>query len=598
MHSEADDLTEDLKLLRRFEPVIRFNKGELFYPTSVADYVASSALYQIGSGKEPELVAARGTLDLAGLAAVGRDRAGHLLYLQQVDGPLSRKEYRAWKRREDRERFRFSSRFAAVGLLGRFVDYVLRLTLLLRGNVPGGYAAASQIAYAATPHHDDYYYYGHVSRDGGYVILQYWYFYAMNDWRSTYGGVNDHESDWEQVTIFLTEETLQPSWVAFSSHDEVGDDLRRRWDDPDIEFVDGVHPVVYAGAGSHSGAYLPGEYLISAPVPLPGWIDSLRRTILRLLPWHADDDSGAIGIPYIDYKRGDGRSIGAGQPHPWQAVAVDDNTPWVRDFRGLWGLDTRDFFGGERAPGGMRYERDGTVRASWGQPVAWAGLDKEAPTEAQALRDLRQARAELSGKLTDVDAKLDDVRERLRAARAAERAQGKSARTPSRRTLELGNEVQALRQEQATIVTQLEGVEIGLDAGGLPEEPVHSHLGHRAMPFTADDTVRNRLLRVWSAASASVLLAALGILLLAGGHSGLIWPVIWIAVAMIVIEAILRRHFLQLLLGVVVAGLIVLAVIAFWHIVSGNLRVGFGILLLLIALYMAVQTAREGIRTR
>ena len=83
----------------------------------MADYVASSALYQIGSGKEPELVAARGTLDLAGLAAVGRDRAGHLLYLQQVDGPLSRKEYRAWKRREDRERFRFSSRFAAVGLL-------------------------------------------------------------------------------------------------------------------------------------------------------------------------------------------------------------------------------------------------------------------------------------------------------------------------------------------------------------------------------------------------------------------------------------------------------------------------------------------------
>ena len=93
-----------------------------------------------------------------------------------------------------------------------------------------------------------------MSRDGGYVILQYWYFYAMNDWRSTYGGVNDHESDWEQVTIFLTEETLQPSWVAFSSHDEVGDDLRRRWDDPDIEFVDGVHPVVYAGP---------------APIPVP-----------------------------------------------------------------------------------------------------------------------------------------------------------------------------------------------------------------------------------------------------------------------------------------------------------------------------------------
>ena len=48
-------------------------------------------------------------------------------------------------------------------------------------------------------------YYGHVSRDGGYVVLQYWYFYPMNDWRSTFGGVNDHEADWEQVTIFLAD---------------------------------------------------------------------------------------------------------------------------------------------------------------------------------------------------------------------------------------------------------------------------------------------------------------------------------------------------------------------------------------------------------
>ena len=25
----------------------------------------------------------------------------------------------------------------------------------------------------------------------------------MNDWRSTFAGVNDHEADWEQVTVFL-----------------------------------------------------------------------------------------------------------------------------------------------------------------------------------------------------------------------------------------------------------------------------------------------------------------------------------------------------------------------------------------------------------
>src|SRR5258708_1893491 len=31
-------------------------------------------------------------------------------------------------------------------------------------------------------------YYGRVTRDGGYTVLQYWYFYSANDWRSTFGG--------------------------------------------------------------------------------------------------------------------------------------------------------------------------------------------------------------------------------------------------------------------------------------------------------------------------------------------------------------------------------------------------------------------------
>jgi hypothetical protein len=587
----------DLELLRTYEPVVRFNRGELFYPSSVEDYVASCALYQTQPRDESVVIAERGTLDLAVLAKLGRENVGEQLYLRQVDEPLNRKQFKAWRKRPDREKFHFSSRFAAVGLLSRLIDSIMRLTLLLRGNVPGGYAAAAQVAYAATPNYDKCYYYGHVSREAGYVILQYWYFYAMNDWRSTFGGVNDHEADWEQVTIYLAEEGLKPAWVAFSSHDEVGDDLRRRWDDPDIEFVDGTHPVVYAGAGSHSGAYLRGEYLISAAVPLPGWLATVRRSLLRIFPWHKDDGSGAVGIPYIDYKRGDGLSVGPGQPRPWQVVVVDDETPWVRDYRGLWGLDTQDVFGGERAPAGMRYERNGRVRESWSQPVAWAGLDKEAPTEQWALRDLADVQEILEGRLTKVDGQLENAREGLRAARAAERAQGISPQQSTARTRELQKAVDALRHEQATLQQQIEGVEMGLHDRPLPVEPVHAHLRHRATPITQEDTVRGRLLRVWSAASASVMLAALGVLLLAG-HSGLLWPVVWIAVAMIVIEAILRRRFLNLLTAVLITGLVILVIYSLWLIITGNLRVGIGALLLVASLYMAVQTAREGIRTR
>lgn len=590
-------MPDDLTLLRQYEPVIRYNRGEMFYPCSVEDFVAASALYR-RTDDEPEELAARGTLTIDRLAELGRVHVGDIIYLQQVDGPLTRKEYKAWRKRPDRVKFKTSSRFAAVGLLSRFVDAILRFTLLLRGRVPGGYAAAVHQAYINTPTRDDCYYYGHVTRDGGYLVLQYWYFYSMNDWRSNFGGVNDHESDWEQVTIFLTDDEEQkPAWVAFSSHDEVGDDLRRRWDDPDIEFVDGTHPVVYAGAGSHSGAYLKGEYLITAGVPLPDWLDTVRRAFLRILPWHEDDDSGAIGIPYIDYKRGDGVSVGPGQDKPWNPVVVTDDTPWVRDYRGLWGLDTHDVFGGERAPAGVRYERKGTVRQSWGQPVAWAGLDKEAPTDQWARGDLEGARKFLTQKLADTDVELSEAREALRAARAAERAQGISPQEPTRRAEELAEEVEEIRKRQMVVRQQLEGVELGLEAPALPVEPVHAHLRHRAEPMRQDDNIRGRLLRVWSAASASILLAALGTLLLFD-TTGLLWPIVWIAFAMLVIEAILRRRLASLMMAVLIVGLIWLGLWAAWSLFTGNLRIGFGIVLLLAAVWMAVQTAREGIRSR
>ena len=54
------------------------------------------------------------------------------------------------------------------------------------------------------------------------------------------------------------------------------------------------------------------------------------------------------------------RRSGPGGERAWDAASSSTTTtPWVRDYRGLWGLDTQDAFGGERAPAGPRYERDG-----------------------------------------------------------------------------------------------------------------------------------------------------------------------------------------------------------------------------------------------
>ena len=109
---------------------------------------------------------------------------------------------------------------------------------------------------------DRHIYHGRVVKEGGWIILQYWFFYLYNNWRSGFNGANDHEADWEMVCVYLAhdaEVTCGPSG-GLASHDYTGDDLRRRWDDPEIQKV-GNHPVIFVGAGSHGSYFSAGEYL-------------------------------------------------------------------------------------------------------------------------------------------------------------------------------------------------------------------------------------------------------------------------------------------------------------------------------------------------
>jgi hypothetical protein len=214
---------DDLQLLRNYEPVLRFTRGELFLPMPVEGYLGNCSLWRsavpggAGARDGPERLCTPGELTPARLAqtsaATGRD-----LSLRFVERALGRSEFRAWRRDAGRARLAAGgSRFAAVGLLSRFIDAAMRLSLLLRGRVPGGTAAAAEQKYRAQADPDSCPYYGRVTRDRGFVALQYWFFYAMNDWRSTFGGVNDHEADWEQVTVFLPDPpdlSCRPAWVA------------------------------------------------------------------------------------------------------------------------------------------------------------------------------------------------------------------------------------------------------------------------------------------------------------------------------------------------------------------------------------------------
>ena len=267
-------------------------------------------------------------------------------------------------------------------------------SLLLRGRVPGGTAAAASLKYDAIRGRDPrVVYHGRVVREGRWVVLHYLFFYAMNDWRSTFEGANDHEADWEQCFVVLEavdDDDLRPAWFCAAAHDEKGDDLRRRWDDPRMETIDG-HPVVYPGAGSHATYLERGEYIMLLPFPgernVRGPLDLIRRVWRDTL---AQPDPGdlaarakrALSVPFVDYARGDGLAVGPGGDVEWTPMIIGDDDGWVDRYQGLWGLDTGDRFAGERAPAGPKYTRTGSVRQSWHDPLGFAGLAKVAAAVA------------------------------------------------------------------------------------------------------------------------------------------------------------------------------------------------------------------------
>jgi hypothetical protein len=545
----ADDSVE---LLRRYEPVLRMTEGELFFPADVGDYVSRCELFQRGPNDKPLLVAGKGELTLERLAELGDRHPRPGQFLRFVDEPYTRVQVTRWRLRGDRPRFRNASRLARVGVLTRIVDALNRASLLVRGKVASGTEAAAETEYREHMRADHHPYYGRVLRSAGYVVLQYWFFYAFNDWRSRVYGVNDHEADWEQVTIYLAEQVEgppRPAWVVFSAHDEVGDDLRRRWDDPDLTKI-GDHPVVHPGLGSHSGAYLAGEYLTTFEGTAFHRLIRVFRAINRaLLPWTRDRVHAGVGIPYIDYSRGDGLTIGPGQEREWHPVLIDESTAWVVHYRGLWGNDTEDPLGGERGPAGPRYERSTVVRASWGDPVGWSGLRKVAPNPT-AARVMQESRiAELDEEIAGTERVIADRETTLRADAASGEAIPFAVEAE---LTALTSQQVARRDERLLLAHRLDHP--------VPEAAPHDHLRHRRMPIPPEERSRRRVLAIWAAISTPLVLGWLILLVLPLGRS--IFGLSLAALMVIfTIEAIARRELVRFLGSVVVVVAVVAVVL-------------------------------------
>jgi len=582
-------------LLKRFSPVLRFTRGEQFFPTPVEDYVRRCSLWVLRDDDEVECLVPEGELTLKKLAEQRANGFQSIYYLQFIE-PLNIAELASYRLKSLRERdprnvFRAGrGRLARVGYGSRFVDALFSLSLFARGRVPGDTAASAAITYQRMrTSQSRYVYYGRVLRWAGWIVLQYWYFYPFNNWRSGFYGVNDHEADWEMACIYLYEEDGEviPEWVAYASHDFSGDDLRRRWDDPELQKV-GEHPVVFVGAGSHASYFSPGEYLAEVElqflyplVRLMDYLQDLWRKALRQAQGREDNQGepsfNVFRIPFVDYARGDGLAIGCGQESDWEEpILIEPPPPWVLNYRGLWGLYAKDPISGENAPAGPRYNRDGTVRQAWYDPIGWSGLDNVLPPDKRLAHtlvranDLKKESHTLEETITEKQAELLDLGVESEAMRG--RAHMHEAYMAHQDRMEsLSNEIDLLRARKAEIETMLETLHLfAKDLQRGVRSPPRAHIQRVHKPGTETDLRFGRLAEVWAAISIGLMMVGfVGLVLFARDY--LAFGLVALVSLIVFVEASFRRRLPQLItsltIGLAIISAFILLFEFFWEIV-------------------------------
>ena len=100
--------------------------------------------------------------------------------------------------------------------------------------------------------------------DTGEYAIQYWFLYLFNF------RLNEHESDWEQVTVRLDSDK-EPTGVFYSAHEGGG---AGGWGAIEKE---GEHPIVYVALGAHANYFRPGSHRV--PVGCKRVIGSITRCL-------------------------------------------------------------------------------------------------------------------------------------------------------------------------------------------------------------------------------------------------------------------------------------------------------------------------------
>ncbi|MFA7408256.1 MAG: hypothetical protein WCY93_10630 [Anaerolineaceae bacterium] len=604
---------EDVSLLQRFEPILKFTRGEQFFPYNVDDYVNKSSLWVKEPKLPPREILAAGELELERLGHLKLEgaRTVHYLKFSSLMNLAEMAEYRLNELRETIKTGKFNpgrSRLARVGYLARLVDTAFSLVLLLRGRVPGDSAVAAMLTYKEMlAKNRSFQYYGRVIRENGWIVLQYWFFYPYNNWRTGFFGANDHEADWEMINVYVYEDQqgeVQPAWVAYASHNFSGDDLRRHWLDPELQKV-GEHPVVFVGGGSHASYFTEGEYLMEFSLPFLSFFSKYKDRLNNLFSrvtqnnqMRANDEEAGpriFTIPFVDYATGDGFSIGSGCEEHWAPPILIDPPPgWVTNYRGLWGFYAQDPFSGEDAPAGPRYNRDGTVRLAWFDPLGWAGLEKVIPPDEQGAM-LASRKADLQNGIDELAMEINKLQRTCYARGFDLMAIQKSSHLQPEvveLTRMLASEREKLAEKRRRLTVEqakLEAIsEFDVEDASPNMALLRAHIKHSHKPQEKKSLRFNWVAEIWAAVSIGLMIIAV-VLLVIFARPFLGYGLVGLLLLMITIEAAFKRRLANLVrwISIILAifSLMVLVVQFFSYIILA--------VVVITGVYMIISNLRE-----
>ena len=262
------------ELHQKYAPILRYNKGEQFFPMRADDLLKYSSLYAKGNDKPlvPEGKVAPADLVKHGGSAetfVRTITAGPLTGENVVDawGSDTLEMVLRWADEStpnwtsDLAQSAYSWFSAKTQQAAQLFWWNDMVSNVVKGEVESVSAgelprlvlpvetqnSAIQRYKTASP---GYAYYYREVKDGNYLCLQYWFFYAYNNWGRGFMGLNDHEGDWECMLLFFELDgghpKEPPAYVTYADHESR---QTKPWHEAQKT---GNHPIGFVGAGSHA----------------------------------------------------------------------------------------------------------------------------------------------------------------------------------------------------------------------------------------------------------------------------------------------------------------------------------------------------------